>query len=491
MRETENLSRHEQLRLDYLHTNYYYLNEHEKEEYNYLRQKARGQSGIAQQTSRKASAKATVQDSSEDSRTDSSGLLPKYPGKGAFRRKQKQAPTSSQDEQAKKASMQVSSESMRTDSSGLLPEYPGKNSLSRSQKNSRPSSKQEKKKPSSKTYTRFNLKRVLMWFLIFVILVVSGMLFMFFKGLNTSRPENLKAADVEYFNGHDTRDGINILVLGTDGRIGDKSTETRTDSIMVLNVGNKDHKMKLVSFMRDTLIHIDGVSNSYTEPTDDDYYDQKLNAAYTLGEQDNHRGAEAVRQALKDNFDLDIKYYALVDFNTFATAIDTLFPNGVFMDAKFSTIDGEKVTEVEVPDDLNMKDGVVPTQTIKVGRQHMDGRTLLNYARFRKDDEGDFGRTRRQQEVLTAVMQQIKDPTKLFTGSEAIGKVFALTSTNVPQSFLWTQGLSLVLDSRNGIERLTIPELGDWTDTYDMYGGQGLLIDFEAYKERLQQMGLR
>ena len=491
MRETENLSRHEQLRLDYLHTNYYYLNEHEKEEYNYLRQKARGQSGIAQQTSRKASAKATVQVSSEDSRTDSSGLLPKYPGKGAFRRKQKQAPTSSQEEQAKKASMQASSESMRTDSSGLLPEYPGKNSLSRSQKNSRPSSKQEKKKPSSKTYTKFNLKRVLMWFLIFVILVVSGMLFMFFKGLNTSRPGNLKAADVEYFDGHDTRDGINILVLGTDGRIGDKSTETRTDSIMVLNVGNKDHKMKLVSFMRDTLIHIDGVSNSYTEPTDDDYYDQKLNAAYTLGEQDNHRGAEAVRQALKDNFDLDIKYYALVDFNTFATAIDTLFPNGVFMDAKFSTIDGEKVTEVEVPDDLNMKDGVVPTQTIKVGRQHMDGRTLLNYARFRKDDEGDFGRTRRQQEVLTAVMQQIKDPTKLFTGSEAIGKVFALTSTNVPQSFLWTQGLSLVLDSRNGIERLTIPELGDWTDTYDMYGGQGLLIDFEAYKERLQQMGLR
>lgn len=491
MSRTENLSRHEQLRLDYLHTNYYYLNANEKEEYNYLRQKAKGRSDIAQQTSRKASAKATVQASSEDSRTDSSGLLPKYPGKGAFRRKQKQAPTSSQEEQAKKASMQASSESMRTDSSGLLPEYPGKNSLSRSQKNSRPSSKQEKKKPNSKTYTKFNLKRVLMWFLIFVILVVSGMLFMFFKGLNTSRPGNLKAADVEYFDGHDTRDGINILVLGTDGRIGDKSTETRTDSIMVLNVGNKDHKMKLVSFMRDTLIHIDGVSNSYTEPTDDDYYDQKLNAAYTLGEQDNHRGAEAVRQALKDNFDLDIKYYALVDFNTFATAIDTLFPNGVFMDAKFSTIDGEKVTEVEVPDDLNMKDGVVPTQTIKVGRQHMDGRTLLNYARFRKDDEGDFGRTRRQQEVLTAVMQQIKDPTKLFTGSEAIGKVFALTSTNVPQSFLWTQGLSLVLDSRNGIERLTIPELGDWTDTYDMYGGQGLLIDFEAYKERLQQMGLR
>ena len=38
MSKTENLSRHEQLRLDYLHTNYYYLNANEKEEYNYLRQ---------------------------------------------------------------------------------------------------------------------------------------------------------------------------------------------------------------------------------------------------------------------------------------------------------------------------------------------------------------------------------------------------------------------------------------------------------------------
>ena len=97
-------------------------------------------------------------------------------------------------------------------------------------------------------------------------------------------------------------------------------------------------------------------------------------------------------KSIKHNFDIDIQYYAMVDFQTFATAIDTLFPNGVEMNAQFSTIDGETVSEVEVPDDLNMKDGVVPNQTIKVGKQRMDGRTLLNYARFRKDDEGDFNR---------------------------------------------------------------------------------------------------
>ena len=48
-----------------------------------------------------------------------------------------------------------------------------------------------------------------------------------------------------------------------------------------------------------------------------------------------------------------------------------------------------KVSSVQVPDDLKMdKNSHMPNQTIKVGKQDMDGRTLLNYAPFRKDDEG-------------------------------------------------------------------------------------------------------
>ena len=92
---------------------------------------------------------------------------------------------------------------------------------------------------------------------------------------------------------------------------------------------------------------------------------------------------------------------------------------------------------------------------------------------------------------MSAIMHQIKDPTKLFTGSEALGKVFAMTSTNVPFSFLLTNGIGLVGSASKGIERITIPENGDWVDAYDMYGGQGLLVDFDAYKKKLSQMGLR
>lgn len=88
------------------------------------------------------------------------------------------------------------------------------------------------------------------------------------------------------------------------------------------------------------------------------------------------------------------------------------------------------------------KNGHVPNQTIKVGKQDMDGRTLLNYARFRKDDEGDYGRTKRQQQVMQAVMKQLKNPLNLFNGPEALGKVYSLTSTNMSMTDMLDLGLS-------------------------------------------------
>ena len=418
------LSHHEQLRYDYLFKNIHYLNDREKREFDYLKRKMDGELPSKER---------------EENRGADIGI-PEYSNQSRSNRHQK------------------------------IPSLP----------------KVKKKKPR-----RF-FKRVLIWLLLLITCVAAGMIIMFLRGFqstnSTKNPSNARAAQVEVFNGQDTKDGVNILIMGTDGRIGQNSAETRTDTIMVLNVSGSDKKIKLVSFMRDNLVYIDGYSQIVNGKKQ---RDNKLNVAYELGEQEGQKGAEMVRKVLKDNFDLDIKYYALVDFQAFATAIDTLFPDGVTIDAQFSTLNGQPLTEVAVGDDLHATETESPTQTIRAGKQQMNGSTLLNYARFRKDDEGDFGRTRRQQEVLTAVFQQVKDPTKLFTGSEALGKVFALTSTNVPYSFLLTNGLSMAGDSRNGVERLTIPENGDWVDTYDMYGGQGLLIDFEAYKERLQQMGLR
>jgi len=436
------LTHHEKLRYDYLLKNIHYLNEKERREFAFLQAKLDGQQ----------EARSVVVEEAEN-----------------------------QD---------------YTEPNTGLPSYTNRSRASRRSSLSQPKAKIPKqkkpKKPKKKRVFRF--KRILAWLGMLLLCAAVGMIFMFLKGFQSANPngssgsKDAKAAQVEVFNGQDTRDGVNILILGTDGRIGQNSSETRTDSIMVLNVSGKDKKLKLVSFMRDNLVYIDG----YSQVVDGQKQaDHKLNLAYELGEQEGKQGAEMVRKVLKDNFDLDIKYYALVDFQAFATAIDTLFPDGVTIDAQFSTLNGVPVTEATVGDDLHATETESPTQTIKVGTQQMNGSTLLNYARFRDDDEGDYGRTRRQQQVMTAVLQQIKDPTKLFTGSEALGKVFAMTSTNLPYTFLLTNGLSVLEGGQNGIERLTVPELGDWVDDYDVYGGQALRVDQKAYQNKLAQMGFR
>jgi len=418
------LSHHEQLRYDYLFKNIHYLNDREKREFDYLKRKMDGESPS--------------------------------------------------NEREKNLGKDIG-----------IPQYSNQSRSNRHQKFSSPP-KVKKKKPR-----RF-FKRVLIWLLLLVTCVAAGMIIMFLRGFQSAttsnKPADAKAAQVQVFNGQDTKDGVNILIMGTDGRIGQNSAETRTDTIMVLNVSGSDKKIKLVSFMRDNLVYIDGYSQIVNGKKQTD---NKLNVAYELGEQEGQKGAEMVRKVLKDNFDLDIKYYALVDFQAFATAIDTLFPDGVTIDAKFSTLNGQPLTEATVGDDLHATETESPTQTIKVGKQQMNGSTLLNYARFRDDDEGDYGRTKRQQQVMSAVLEQIKDPTKLFTGSEALGKVFGMTSTNLPYTFLLTNGLSVIEGAQNGIERLTVPELGDWVDAYDVYGGQGLLVDQNKYRTKLAQMGMR
>ena len=348
----------------------------------------------------------------------------------------------------------------------------------------------KKKRPKKKRRLKKVVKLVLSCLSLGVVFLVLAMAYQFYKGTDLSAAGNngkaYQPALVETFNGKDTKDGVNILILGSDQRVSQKSTDARTDSIIVVNVGNKEGKIKMVSFMRDTLVNIKGASET-------DYsQDLKLNTAFNIGEQNNHQGIELMRETLKRNFDIDIKYYAMVDFETFATGVDTLFPDGVEINAKFATIDGKKVSSVQVPDDLRMdKDGNVPNQTIKVGKQHMDGRTLLNYARFRKDDEGDYGRTKRQQQVIQAMMKQVKNPLSLFKGPEALGKVYSLTSTNMSMTDMLDLGLSNAGSFKKGINSQTIPSDGDWIDSYDLYGGQGIEIDVDSYQDKLKELGFR
>ncbi|MCH4168681.1 MAG: LCP family protein [Streptococcaceae bacterium] len=365
---------------------------------------------------------------------------------------------------------QPDNSSSRDETSNFNNRYENKEYYQEEKLNPRTLKKNKKKKPKKK-------RRWWKILLLIIIILIGVFVYLFLKGKDKAESDvEFKKADVETFNGTKSSNGAtNILILGTDQRDGQSNGETRSDTIMVMQINGPDDKVKLISFMRDTLVHIPGVGT-------EGYTDSKINSAYTIGEQNDNQGAELLRQTINNNFGIDMQYYALINFSSFEKVINTLFPDGVTINAKFSTVDGQEVTEVSVPDDLNTKsDGSVPQQTIKVGKQKMDGRTLLNYARFRKDDEGDYGRVQRQQQVLTAIIDQVKNPATLFTGSEALGTIYGYTSTNIDTSFILSNGLGILNQARKGIERMTVPENGDWTDGYDMYYGLGLEIDYDKY----------
>ena len=52
-------------------------------------------------------------------------------------------------------------------------------------------------------------------------------------------------------------------------------------------------------------------------------------------------------------------------------------------------------------------------------------------------------------------------------------------------------GLSNAGSFKKGINSQTIPSDGDWIDSYDLYGGQGIEIDFDSYQDKLKELGFR
>lgn len=126
---------------------------------------------------------------------------------------------------------------------------------------------------------------------------------------------------------------MNILVLGIDSRGEDHS---RSDSMMVIHYNKKQKQPKLISIMRDSYVDIPG------------YDKQKVNAAYAYG------GPELVRKTLKESFDLDINYYAVIDFKGFAKIVDAVAPDGI---------------EVDVPKKMSYGIGM----TLRPGKQVLHG----------------------------------------------------------------------------------------------------------------------
>ncbi|UWF55824.1 LCP family protein [Staphylococcus hyicus] len=267
------------------------------------------------------------------------------------------------------------------------------------------------------------------------------------SGLEVAK-DHKQAPKLHKFNGTSKNDAkATVLILGSDREDGGVS---RTDSIMIAQYDFLHKDMKIVSVMRDIYADIPG------------YNRYKINTAYSLG------GPELLRKTLKENLGIEPEYYATLDFKGFEAMIDELSPEGV---------------PINVEKDMSAKIGV----SLKKGEHRLNGKELLGYARFRHDEEGDFGRVRRQQQVMSALKQELVQPSTVFKLPKLAGIMRGYVATDMPDSAIYQTGISFIIRGDKNIKTLSVPVKGTYEDVTTNDGGSALGIDKEANKKQIEE----
>lgn len=169
---------------------------------------------------------------------------------------------------------------------------------------------------------------------------------------------------------------LNILVLGSDSRVsaGDPKQwaagAQRTDAIMLVHVTSDRSGAFVMSVPRDSWVDVPGHGQA------------KINAAFSWG------GPRLMAATMEQLTGVRLDHFAIVDFSGFKQITDAI--GGV-------TITVPKAV-------TSAKQG-----TIAAGTYTMDGETALTYVRQRYNvPGGDFGRVKRQQNWLRAVLIKLK-----------------------------------------------------------------------------------
>ena len=161
----------------------------------------------------------------------------------------------------------------------------------------------------------------------------------------------------------------NIAIFGIDSREDTYSKGNRSDCIIIASINNQTKEVKLVSVYRDTYVNIEGHGLD------------KITHAYSYGE------APLAIKTLNENLDLNIKEFVAVNFDAVQEIIDNI--GGISMQ-----INKEEVKHIP---------GIT-----KAGTYNLTGEQALAYARIRYATGGDYKRTERMRDVLTAVVEKVK-----------------------------------------------------------------------------------
>lgn len=187
---------------------------------------------------------------------------------------------------------------------------------------------------------------------------------------------------------------VNTLLLGVN--------ENMTDTIIFCSFNIETKDVDMISIPRDTYYEREGYNGAA---------DKKINAVYSS------QGVESLIDGVQDLLGekIPIHHYAIIDYKGVERMVDLV--GGV---------------KIDVPMNMRYYD---PTDkpplniNISKGEQILDGKTAMQYLRFRKNSdgsgypEGDLGRIEAQQEFIKAFIKQSigsKLPSIIKTGIESV-----------------------------------------------------------------------
>ena len=226
-------------------------------------------------------------------------------------------------------------------------------------------------------------------------LVAGALSFWWFGGrLNSPRAAVKRTEETENYIMPPNK--LNILIMGVDDRP-KEDDPGRSDTLMVMTLDTDSKEASIISVPRDTRVRIKGLG-----------WD-KVNHAYLVGKEN------LTRQTTENFLGIPMDYYVKINLDNFGRIVDAI--GGV-------TIDVEKRMQYEDTWDHYVID-------LKPGVQRLDGRTALQYVRYR-DEEGDIGRVARQQKFVKAVIAEVSSPAIILKAPSLIREVFASLDTDLP-----------------------------------------------------------
>ena len=192
---------------------------------------------------------------------------------------------------------------------------------------------------------------------------------------------------------------MNVLIMGVDwnGNDAERYQGNRSDTMMLVSLDPDHDKVGIISIPRDSRVAVGRHLG-------------KINQAHAIG------GPELAVETVKENFDVPVDHYVVVDTMGLKDLFKLLGPVEVVVEKEMHYEDKTSGLKID----------------LKPGKQMLTAEQAEGYVRFRKDAYADIGRMERQQWFLRQSLSKLKDPAVLLKAPQLVEAGYKCVKTDLP-----------------------------------------------------------